>query len=250
MKDILTLALEGEVVLQEFASAISTFNSLLIELSAEVGGSAKIDWIIDELHEGSAIATFRGVYPEMALVENVVNAYEEIGSALASGSEIPFSDSIRKHSAALTSILNGKITALRFETSSNEYFISGKVQGKITTSIKYTYGTVKGTVETLSKHKKLSFTLWDAVFEKPVHCYFKDGEEENMRNIWGKKAVVSGKVGRQPHTGRVVVVREVNYVRAVEEVLPGSYRSARGILPWGKGDETAEDMIRRLRDAN
>jgi hypothetical protein len=29
---------------------------------------------------------------------------------------------------------------------------------------------------------------------------------------------------------------------------PGSYREARGILPWRPGDELPEDAIRRLRD--
>lgn len=248
-KDILTLTLEGEVDLQEFASAINSFNLLLGQLTREVGGSAKIEWVIDELHAGSAIATVRGVYPDIVPVESVVNAFEVVGDAIAAGREIPFSESIRKHSAALTGILNGKITALVFETPSKEIFISGKVQGGKAEPMKYTYGTVKGMIETLSKHKRLSFTLWDAVFDKPVHCYFKPGEEENMRDVWGKKAVVSGRVGRQPKTGRVIVIRDVNYVRAVEEVEPGSYKRARGALPWGKG-ETAEEMIRRLRDAN
>jgi hypothetical protein len=29
---------------------------------------------------------------------------------------------------------------------------------------------------------------------------------------------------------------------------PGSYRDARGVLPWRPGDELPEDAIRRLRD--
>jgi len=247
--DMLTLALEGDVDLQEFASAINSFNLLLSQLSREVGGNAKIEWMVDELHAGSATATFRGIYPEITPVENVVNAYEAVGDALSTGRDIPFSATVKKHASALTNIMNGKITALIFETPSREIFISGKVQGEKTEPMKYTYGTVKGTIETLSKHKRLSFTLWDSVFNKPVHCYFKPGEEENMRDVWGKKAVVSGRVARQPKTGRAIIVRDVNYVRAVEEVEPGSYKRARGALPWGKG-ESAEDMIRRLRDAN
>lgn len=249
-KDILTLALEGEVDLQEFASAISNFNLLINQLSKEVGGNAKIEWIVEELHAGSAIATFRGVYAEITPIENVVSAYEEVGDAIASGREIPFSSTVKKYTAALTNIIDGKVSALRFETPNKEFLIGGKVEGESALPIKYTYGTVKGIVETLSKHKKLSFTLWDSVFEKPIHCYFKPGEEENMRDVWGKKAVVSGRVGRQPKTGRAVIVRDVNYVRPIEESEKGSFRRARGALAWGKGQETAEDLIRRLRDAN
>lgn len=249
-KDMLTLGIEGEVDLQEFASAINNFSQLLSQLSKEVGGNAKIEWMIDELHAGSAIATFRGVYSEIEPIESVVTAYEQVGDALATGRAIPFSETIRKHSAALTNLIDGKITGIRFETPSKDFFISGKVEGEKVAPMKLTYGTVKGTIETLSKHKKLSFTLWDSVFNKPVHCYFKAGEEDNMRDVWGKKAVISGKVGRQAKTGRALVVRDVNYVRAIEDVEAGSYRNSRGALPWGHGGESAEDMIRRLRDAN
>jgi len=250
-KDTLTFELQGEVELQEFAKAINSFSLLITELSNNVGGGAKIEWLVDELHAGSAIATFRGVFPEELVVENVVNAYEQVGDALAYGKEIPFSETIRKHVAAFTSVLDNKITAIRFETPTSDYLVSSKVQqGKKSEPIKYNYGTVKGTIETLTKHKKLSFTLWDALFDKPVHCYFKPGEEENMRSVWGKKVVVSGRVGRQPKTGKPLIIRDVNYVRPLEEAAPGSFRRARGVLSWGKGGETAEEMIRRLRDAH
>jgi hypothetical protein len=250
-KNTITLALEGEIALQEFASAISSFNSLVNQLSKEVGkdAHAQIDWFIDELYTGSAVATFRGVYPDVTVVENVIMAYEEVGDALAAGREIPFSDNVRKHAAELTSVIGDKVTSIRFETPNHDYLISGKIKGGKSESIKYTYGIVKGTIETLTMRKQLSFTLWDSLFDKPVHCYFKEGEEENMRFVWGKKAVVSGRIGRQPETGKPLVVREVKYVRVLEEVEPGSYRRARGSLPWGKGGDTPEEMIRRLRDA-
>lgn len=245
----LTLALDGEVALQDFAKAITSFNSLVNQLTKEIGKDAQIDWVIDELYSGSAVATFRGVYPDIVVVQNVIGAYEEVGSALATGREIPFSEIIRRHATALTGVLDDKVTSIRLETTNHDYLISGKVKDGKSEAIKYTYGTVKGTIETLTKRKQLSFYLWDSLFDKPVHCYIKEGEEDNMRFAWGKKAVVSGKVGRQPETGKPLIVREVRYVRIVEESQPGSYRRARGSLPWGKGGESPEEMIRRLRDA-
>jgi hypothetical protein len=248
-KNTLTFALEGEVVLQEFAKAISNFNSLVNQLSKEIGNDAQIDWVIEELYAGSATATFRGVYADTMVVDHVIGAYEQVGDAMATGQEIPFSETVRKHATELTDILSSKITALRFETQTQEYLVSGKIKGQKSEPIKYTYGTVKGTIETLTKHRQLSFTLWDSLFDKPIHCYFKESEEENMRNVWGKKAIISGKIGRQPETGKPLVVREVRYVRPLEDVEPGSYKRARGSLPWGRDGESPEDMIRRLRDA-
>ncbi len=247
-KNTLTLALEGEISIQDFASAISNLSLLINQLSKEVGKDAPIDWLVEELYTGSAVATFRGDYPDGLVVESVIDAYEKVGDALAAGKEIPFSETIRRHAKDLTNILDNKVSALRFETSNHDYLISGKIKGGKTEPIKYNYGTVKGTIETLTKRKQLSFTLWDSLFDKPVHCYFKEGDEDNMRFYWGKQAVVSGKIGRQPETGKPIVVREIKYVRVIEEVEPGSYRTARGSLSWGKGGETPEEMIRRLRD--
>jgi hypothetical protein len=244
----LTLALDGEVALREFASAMNSFNLLLNQLSNEVSESAKIDWVIEELYAGSAVVTFRGLYEDMFMVEKVITAYEEVGDALASGREIPYSEIVKNHAATLTSILDGRVTSLRFETPSHDFLISGRVKGEKSTTMQYSHGIVKGTIETLTKRKRLSFTLWDSLFDRPVHCYFSQGEEENMRSAWGKRAIVAGKIGRQSETGKPLVIREVKYVRVIEEVEPGSYRRARGVLPWGKGDETPEDMIRRLRD--
>lgn len=248
-KNTLTLALDGEVALQDFAKAINNFNLLINQLSVEVGKDAQINWIIEELYSGSAVATFRGDYSDYEVIENVITAYEDVGDALASGREIPFSELVQRHAKALTNVIDHKITAIRFETPTQDYLISGKVKGESSEPIKFSYGIVKGTVETLTKRRQLSFTLWDSLFDKPVHCYFKGGEEDNMRNVWGKRAVVSGRIGRQTGTGKPLVVRDVKYVRPLEEVEPGSYSNARGSLPWGKGGETPEEMIRRLRDA-
>ena len=70
-----------------------------------------------------------------------------------------------------------------------------------------------------------------------------------MRTVWGKRAVVSGRIGRQPLTGRPIVIREVRQVRLVKTYEPDSYKNARGIFDWKPGDEPAEESIRRLRDA-
>ncbi len=249
-KNTLTLALEGDVSLAKFARAMQDFNGLVGELSREVASAATIEWAIQELYGGSAVATILGTYTDPVEVEKVVDAYEIVGNSLAAGEEIPYSPKVRKKANSLTGLIAGGITAIRFETAEKDAFISGKAVGETTArAIKYSRGTVKGIVQTLSMRKTLSFTLWDALFDKSVNCYLQAGQEEIMRNVWGKKAVVSGRVGRQPETGRPVVVREVKNIIVVEEAAPGSYRRAKGAIPWEKEEETPEEIIRRLRDA-
>ena len=70
-----------------------------------------------------------------------------------------------------------------------------------------------------------------------------------MRNAWGKRAVVSGKVGRRVDTKRPVVIRDVKQVRLLEDVEPGSFRRAKGVFPWTADSELPEDIVRRLRSA-
>lgn len=248
VKDTLTFALDGEITLHDFASGIGNFNLFLDQLSNEVGKNANISWVLEELYTGSAVATFKGVCDDLLVVEKVVNAYEQVGEVLSTGKEIPFSDPIKRYIIALTNIINGNVKSIRFETPSADYVISGSVKSGHIPSIQYSHGTVRGIIETLTRRKKLSFTIWDSLFDRPVHCYFKEGEEENMRSAWGKRAVVAGKIGRQSDTGKPLVIREVKYVRVIEDVEPGSYNRARGLLPWGKGDESPEDMIRMIRD--
>jgi hypothetical protein len=249
-KETVTFALEGDITLANFASALSDFNALIVNLSKEAGGGAPIEWVVEELYSGSAIATFHGVYDDVRIVEAVVDAYEQVGDALSSGRDIPFSKAVQKHAYNITNLLNGKITAVRFETAGRDFLISGKtLSGGKALPMKYSLGTVKGTIETLSMRKKLSFTIWDSLFDKPVNCYLKEGYEERMREAWGKHAVVSGKIGRQAETGRPIVIREIKSIRILDEPEPGSYRHARGVLPRTQGGEKPEVLLRRLRDA-
>ena len=70
-----------------------------------------------------------------------------------------------------------------------------------------------------------------------------------MREAWGRRATVSGQVTREASTGRPISIRQIMEVRILEEASAGSYREARGAVPWQPGDMLPEDAIRKLRDA-
>lgn len=249
-KETLTFALEGDITLASFAGALGEFNALLGNLSKEVGNNSPVEWVVEELFAGSATATFHGIYDDVKIVETIVEAYEEVGEALSSGRDIPFSEAVRKNCRNITGVLNGKVTAIRFETPERDFIISGKSQiGEKAAPMKYSLGAVKGTIQTLSMRKKLSFTVWDSLFDKPVSCYLKEGQEELMREAWGKRAVVSGRIGRQAESGRPVVIREVKSIEIIDKPERGSYKHARGVLPWKQGDEKPEVTLRRMRNA-
>ena len=70
-----------------------------------------------------------------------------------------------------------------------------------------------------------------------------------MREAWGRRARVSGRISRELSTGRPVVIRQILTVEILEDIAPGSYRLARGAVQWNVGEKMPEEIIRQLRDA-
>jgi hypothetical protein len=145
--------------------------------------------------------------------------------------------------------LNGKITSIRFETPIEDVMISGHYlgsgeQGKLPV---YSFGTIKGTVQTLSRRRGVRFTVYDAIFDRAISCYLKEGQEDEIKDYWGKTVLVSGLVGRDGETGKPFAIRDISQIRLVESSAPGSYKLARGILQLKEG-ETPESVIRAVRN--
>jgi hypothetical protein len=251
VKDTLTLGLEGDIALSDFAKAMQRFTSLLDALSKETSVEVTVEWVIQELYSSSAVATVQGVCEREGIVERIVDAYGQLGEALASGQDLPFSPGVRRRATKLTEILDSRITSMRFETPDRDVLIAARPSGGLEARpIEFAYGTVTGTVQMLTMRRGLRFSLYDTLFDRAISCFLTEGREDEMRNAWGKRAVVAGKVGREPEHGRPVVVRDVTEISIVEGLAAGTYKRARGVIPWAEDDERPEAVIRRLREAN
>ena len=249
LNDTLTLALDGEVSLGDYSKILNGFNTFINKLSQEVSSGAKINWVITELSAGSAMATVQGVYEDAQLIENVVVAYENIGEVLQGGGKFPYSRSIENLVFDITKVIDGKITGIRLETQNNDYYITSSVKmGVVAKRLKYSIGSVKGMVETLSMRNQLQFTLFDSIFDKAVRCYLEKGQEDNMRDVWGKRAIVYGRVARNPENGLPVNIRGITDIQIIPPVDPNSYKQARGVFHWKEGDKKAEDIIGGIRN--
>lgn len=245
----LTLELEGDVTLADFAKSVQHFNRLIAELSHEVAGDANIDWYIDDLQAGSALATIAGVYTDEAAVQSVIQAYEKVGEALQAYRPIPYSRTVEQEARAIVRLVDEKITAVRFQTARADFVVYSEFTPNLRLSAKprTSFGTVKGRVQTLSSRGKLKFTLYDNIFDKSITCYLSTGQEETMKDVWGELVTVTGQVTRDSETGRAKTVRDITAIEPVRFVAPGSYRRAKGALSWIDG-EPAEILIRQLRD--
>jgi len=247
-KDTITLALNGEVDLHYFATAVSNLEILVKELSEEKGAE-NIRWVIHDLQTSSAMATVRGESDILEEVERVVNAYEDVGQSLQAGKRPNYSDPVVRAANAITAVLGDKVTSVRFETPEQEFTVASRPEIAVASVVLKSFGAIEGRMQTLTNRKGLRFVLFDTLHDRAISCYLSEGQEERMRELWGKRAIVEGEVSREKDTGHPLAIRHIADIKALEEIQRGSYLRARAVAPRKPGAPLAEVIIRQLRDA-
>ena len=245
-KNTLTFELGGRVELKDFAEGIDAFRRLVTALTPRNAG---VTWVVEDLQAGSAVATFRGEADNPSKVERVINDYENIGAALAQHEDLPESNRQVMRAADAIKTLTNTMEYVRFETPDRDYTIYRNGHNLIRPAPTVAIGSITGRVQTLSNRSGLRFNLYDTIHDKAVACYLSPGQEESMREAWGQRARVSGKISREGYTGRPTAIRNILGVEILIDTPTGSYQRARGAVPWQPGDMLPEDAIRRLRDA-
>jgi hypothetical protein len=252
----ITLAMSGEVSLDDFEQAMRALKSLLLAIQVDKSPGEDLRWIVEEMSSGSAMTSFRGVG---TMVEPVVREYQKIGAEAAVGRLPPSaSAAIRIAMSKITDIIgrNG-VTSMRFETRENEAEILAplsenapptQAQGAVAAP-KPAIGSVRGRIQSITQHKSLHFTMYDLRTDRAISCYLEPGYEDFMRKSWGKIAVVSGLVHRHPITGEPTTVRRINpeNIKLIKE-MRGSWRDAIGASPSRRGEISSDAAIRRGRD--
>ena len=241
--DTVTFALGGEVKIQELAKGISVLQRFITALTH----TADVAWVVEDLHPGSAVATLRGIADDPEKVERVVNDYGDIGGLLERHEDLRYGRRVIQAAEAIRELAR-TVEYVRLETAENDYTIYGNggvEKHKVTKSV----GAITGRVQTLSNRGGLRFNLYDLVHDQAIGCYLVQGQEELMREAWGRRARVSGSISRQMPDGRPIAIRQILAVEILEDIAPGSYRDARGAVPWNVAGRLPEDIIRQLRDA-
>jgi hypothetical protein len=247
--DTVTLALEGEVPIAAFAKAVGNFEELVRVLSSDVAREGNIRWVVEDLRIGSTVVTIRAVSSDEEAVDRVVGAYSAIGRSLQRNQTIPYSGRVIRLAENIRSVLNGNVTAVRFETPLEDITIYGAGIGLRVMPATSAHGAVTGRVQTLTSRNRLRFTLYDLLEDRALSCYLDPGNEELIRGAWDRMARVEGWLSRDSLTGQPVSIRQIRNVTLLPEVPAGTYRQARGAAPLEPGDLSAENAIRRLRDA-
>jgi hypothetical protein len=90
----------------------------------------------------------------------------------------------------------------------------------------------------------------EETYGRSVAGRFDADMSEEMRQVWGRRAVVEGIITRDAQTGWPLTITDVQRVSLAPEAKPGAFLRARGALPFSSENEPAEVTIRRLRDAS
>ena len=247
-RNTLGLTMEGAITFPSFNKANGLFWALIKALSAEIGDGTPITWRLADLHKGSAVTAIAAETAQPEIAERIVLAYISIGTALALEQPIPYSPKVNRCAIALSQVIDGDVTALRFTADHDSVPITRPVGIGARGKRVQAWGTVDGTVETITSHRRLAFVLYDVHFEHAVNCIVRQDQEAEMLALWNKFVRVSGLVIRDAQLGHPLEIRQIAEIRELHISDPDSYHKAAGILDLN--GEAPEDLIRRLRDAS
>lgn len=249
----LTFEIGGEIELKDLEEGIRLFTRLVDALTPR----DRVAWVVNDLQPGSARVTLEGRAADEADVERVVRDYESIGKHMSNGASdydpALFTNDKRGALEAAKKIrifaASESIKYLWVQTESKDFTISPIYDPPPRSApSKIDIGVITGRVQTLSNRGGLRFNLYDDIHDTAVRCFLQSGQEDIMREVWGRRARVIGAITRDDD-GKPKEIREIVDVKAIDEVQPGDYRQARGAIPWKPGDMLPEEVIRKMRDA-
>lgn len=240
------------VPLRAFAAGLRGLTDVLEQIGREV--SAEIDWVVVGLDWSSAI-TVVGPRPRNrdseGLTSEVVQRFGEAAEELAYGGGSRTSPTTARHLRALAAVLGEGVEEIRLETAAIEAVIQAETVRGIqmaTPAPSKDRGTLMGRVQTLQARHQLRFTLYDLAHDRGVSCYLAPGQEEWMRNAWGRLTEVDGVIWRDPEHALPLSIRQVTAVRVLDEPPAEAWMAARGAID-APASRPAEAVIRELRDA-
>ncbi|RMG82665.1 MAG: hypothetical protein D6712_14270 [Chloroflexi bacterium] len=248
---LIEFAIDGDIQLHQFSTAINDFKGLLEQLVVETVPEEKIVWRLADLQFSSAIMILEPQSPKTEATRVVIEAFEAVARFLTDNrNPFQFSAALKKQAQKLANFTRESgIEGMRFSVNQRDYILQPLDLSTPMPEIVVSWGTLKGRMQSISSRRQLRITVYDALFDKAVICYLTEDWRHKLPQLWDKDVIVSGKVTRRRDTGQPVSVRQITDIQPVADFQSGDYKQARGALVRVLGDENAEESIRRLRDA-
>lgn len=104
------------------------------------------------------------------------------------------------------------------------------------------YGTVVGSLETISIHNGLEFRIWEDESGRPVRCYVSDSQRGRALDLLGSKVVVSGNI-KADRYGRPISMKVETF-----DMFPGpvdlpTIAEMKGLVPDFTGGLSLKDYL-------
>lgn len=245
----LTLHIDGDVEIDDFVYRVQHFDKVVHRLVRELKMPRR-EWIITDLDAGSATTTIGATYDSVDLVEFIQSNYLTLGRTAGDNDGVisRFSKSLIKDTRAIAVGRIGRAHDVKFSVGLDEVSIVPESEKLNLPENVVAHGEIRGRAETASIHNREYFTVYESIYGWPVRCYPQTADLDNLRKTLGMTVVVSGRVKRNLETGRPIDVHEALVVPA-QVVEPGAWRQAVGLVPVGPEGLSAEEAIRRFRDA-
>lgn len=247
-----TLRIGGDISVADFAERAVLWAKVLSSLSDEAG--QRVRWVISDLEYSSAIMTAAPI-AETEEAENnlpqLVDDYLSVARDVRAG-RIDLQRPTLRHVSRLVEKATPEAD-ITFETREDEVTFQGVPEAlepfESQADGLVSFGTLRGRIETLSQRRGLRFTLYDLLTDRAISCYIELGQEELLRNVWGRLADVTGMIKRDQRTDRPVSVRKVSAIDVIPDPVAGEFVTARGAVVPAPDSPPSEVVIRQLRDA-
>ncbi|MGI8407548.1 MAG: hypothetical protein ACR2L3_03460 [Actinomycetota bacterium] len=247
-----TLRLSGDISVAEFAEKADLWAKVLGSLADELG--QQVRWVISDLEYSSAIMTAAPIAETeeaAAYLHRLPDDYLSVARDIRAGRIDQRRPTLRLVKQLVERAAPG--TDITFETPEDEVTFQGAFEAMALSErdaeMPSVLGTLRGRIETLSQRRGLRFTLYDLLTDRAVSCYIEPGQEELLRNVWGRLADVTGRIKRDARTDRPVSLRKVSSINVIADPDAGGFVAARGAVMPAAESPPSEVVIRQLRDA-
>jgi hypothetical protein len=116
-RETITFRMEGDdISLRTFAQTVGYLRDLLSALAQELAHGQSVQWMLQELHAGSAEITLRGSSPDPGVVDELSRAFVYVGHAYSNAQPLPYAKPVRDAAERLISVINGAVHSFTFET--------------------------------------------------------------------------------------------------------------------------------------
>ena len=118
---------------------------------------------------------------------------------------------------------------------------------EILSQSRWSYGSVRGRLESVTVHGRNSFRIYDSITGKGVPCYFKEGLFEKVRNSLARRVLAYGRK-KQDLFGNIHSLSDITEIRLLETTK--EMPKLDQLPKWDLDGKSSEEYVRELWHAD